>query len=159
MATQDEINYQNQLASQRRWYARNKEKRAALNKEYKMKNKERLAAARRRLDAAKKAGTWERRQKGGDYARRRLYVYKQNAKDDGRTWALSDEEAVALIIGVCNYCGAPANATNGIDRVDSAGGYTPDNVISACWTCNRMKGVMKMCDFITHIKKIYENKL
>lgn len=29
---------------------------------------------------------------------------------------------------------------NGVDRLDSSMGYTPDNCVPCCWECNNMKG-------------------
>jgi 5-methylcytosine-specific restriction endonuclease McrA len=43
---------------------------------------------------------------------------------------------------------------NGIDRIDSNKGYTMDNCVSCCWTCNRMKGNMTQQNFLEHISKI-----
>ena len=154
MATQDEVNYQNQLAAQRRWRAENKIKLSEDNHACKTKHKERLKEARRVKDAAKKAGTWVSNRKGANHPRRRLHVYKQNARRDGREWTLTDEEALGLITGQCHYCGSAAAPTNGIDREKNEEGYRSDNVKSACWTCNRMKWTMKYDDFIAHVKKI-----
>lgn len=47
--------------------------------------------------------------------------------------------------------------TNGIDRVDNAGSYSPTNTRPACWTCNRMKGVMSEAGFFAHIRDLYQN--
>ena len=154
MATQDDINYLNQLAAQRRWYEKNKDNLKEKTKEYKLKNKEKLKEARKKREDAIRAGTWQKRSSGANFARRRLNVYKQNAKEDGREWTLTDEEALNLITGMCHYCGASPNKTNGIDRKDNSKGYKAMNVVSACWTCNRMKWTMKQEDFISHIKKV-----
>ena len=43
---------------------------------------------------------------------------------------------------------------NGLDRIDSTKSHTPDNIVSCCWTCNRMKGDMPYDEFIEHIKRM-----
>jgi len=58
----------------------------------------------------------------------------------------------------CAYCGeAPAHSLdgyNGIDRVDSSLGYTPNNSWPCCEICNRMKSDTSQEFFIEHILKI-----
>lgn len=46
---------------------------------------------------------------------------------------------------------------NGLDRVDSSKGHTPDNVVPCCWDCNRMKGTLSLSDFISHIEMIAQH--
>ena len=48
---------------------------------------------------------------------------------------------------------------NGIDRVDSDGGYVTGNVVPCCWPCNRMKMDMVHADFLRHVGKIYGHSL
>lgn len=43
---------------------------------------------------------------------------------------------------------------HGLDRVDSAKGYTKDNIVSCCTTCNRMKMAHEVTDFLDHCRKI-----
>jgi len=53
----------------------------------------------------------------------------------------------------CEYCGEYETKL-GIDRVDNSRGYDIDNIVPACWICNRMKGAMDIDNFIAHIQKI-----
>ena len=53
----------------------------------------------------------------------------------------------------CFYCGSKST---GFDRIDSYSGYTHDNVIAACGTCNCMKMRMDQQDFIDQCKYIAE---
>jgi hypothetical protein len=46
---------------------------------------------------------------------------------------------------------------NGLDRVDSMKGHTPDNVVPCCYRCNCAKNNMSFNDFISHIEKMYEH--
>ena len=60
----------------------------------------------------------------------------------------------------CAYCKDPIPITYqgiGLDRVDNTKGYTPENTVPCCFTCNRSKYTMTLEDFINHINKIYNN--
>ena len=90
--------------------------------------------------------------------------YKRAAKSRGFIWDLSDNQAVSLMESACFYCGSMGSCTykiverahfdsrqylyNGIDRIDSSKGYTPDNVVAACAQCNYAKGNMNQNEFI-----------
>jgi hypothetical protein len=37
---------------------------------------------------------------------------------------------------------------NGIDRLVNDGGYSAENSVPCCWTCNRMKSDMSAADFL-----------
>jgi len=66
--------------------------------------------------------------------------YRAEAKDHHRVFALPRALFDDLVTDNCFYCGEPpANSRNGIDRVDSSGGYTEDNVVTACTRCNMAK--------------------
>ena len=49
---------------------------------------------------------------------------------------------------------APRNKYNGIDRLDSTEGYTTDNCVSCCTTCNWMKKKMPLEKFLQKVKEI-----
>lgn len=95
--------------------------------------------------------------------------YKNGAKRRNLEWNLSDEDFSNLIFDKCFYCGAEpkeynsdkfANHTNlpfkrnGIDRIDTSKGYSMENCVTCCETCNRMKLNYSQSDFINHIYKI-----
>lgn len=98
--------------------------------------------------------------------------YKTQAKKHNRDFLLSKEEFDVIVNANCYYCGTSpdhirGNKTksvlkvlNGIDRIDSSKGYTTDNTVSCCPTCNRMKLDHSNEDFLNHIKKIldFQNK-
>lgn len=57
-----------------------------------------------------------------------------------------------LIRSNCHYCGTSGSnkyGYNGIDRIDSKGGYTEDNVVPCCKHCNMAKG----CDSVEEFSK------
>ena len=106
-----------------------------------------------------------------------LKGYKGNAKSRGYYWSLTLTDFMSLIERDCTYCGTPAplkqlNRTNkekhwtpewekqlvipanGIDRVNNTLGYTPDNCIPCCTSCNMMKRNMTFETFIQQCKRI-----
>ena len=117
------------------------------------------------------------------------YVYrsiKSGAKSRGLNFEISYDDFLSISSKECFYCGQIDNRNkwayvgcapnssfiesvtnrelynsmiNGLDRLDSSLGYTMDNVVSCCGTCNRAKMDLKLDDFLSHIKKIYKWKI
>lgn len=49
---------------------------------------------------------------------------------------------------VCHYCSGPLpRAGSGVDRIDSALGYVPGNVVPCCTKCNRAKNCANAAGF------------
>lgn len=44
---------------------------------------------------------------------------------------------------------------NGVDRVDSSIGYTPDNCVACCMTCNLAKHTLSTQQFLDWIERVY----
>jgi hypothetical protein len=117
------------------------------------------------------------------------YVYKSiksNAKSRRLNFEISYDDFLSISSKECFYCGQIDKRNkwsyvgysskssfiesvtnrelydsmiNGLDRLDSSLGYTMDNVVSCCGTCNRAKMDLKLDDFLSHIKKIYKWKI
>ena len=87
-------------------------------------------------------------------------AYKRAAKKRDLPWEITEAQALELMGKDCRYCGAPpkemdaGRVYNGIDRVKNHLGYTTDNCVSCCATCNYMKSDMSLDDFVTHIYKL-----
>jgi len=95
-------------------------------------------------------------------------AYINGARRRNLEWRLTDEEFDALTQARCHYCNALPSlwkrtgrwrftggfSFNGIDRKDSQKGYVPDNVVSCCSMCNRMKGDISYQDFMDWIERI-----
>ena len=98
--------------------------------------------------------------------------YSHSAKDRGLDFALSDAQFKQLLSQRCAYCNTPPLQKlnrcqkqnfrehvdfryNGVDRIDSALGYTPENCVACCTVCNRMKLDYSRTDFLAHIAAIY----
>lgn len=84
--------------------------------------------------------------------------YRSTAKKQKRRWNLTYVYCVNLFKSPCTYCGEePSNESNlglintrltfiynGIDRVNSSQGYTKNNTVPCCITCNRAKNNMSL---------------
>ncbi len=100
--------------------------------------------------------------------RAHLQIYKSNAKTRKVPFKLTVSEAVTLFTKDCHYCGAkPERRTfstknknpyvevlSGIDRVDSALGYTSANTVSCCKACNRGKGALRLDAFLDMANRV-----
>jgi hypothetical protein len=93
--------------------------------------------------------------------------YRKSARERGIKFRLTKEEARTLFEGHCYYCGAVPKVTykhpnlagkyqkNGIDRVNSAEGYTNLNCVSCCSRCNWAKSNHSFDDFKEWVKRVY----
>ena len=85
---------------------------------------------------------------------------RKNAAKRKKTWSLTEADVKTLVTSNCIYCGQVPSLVcnpikwhglsqkttegavitrNGIDRVDSALGYEPGNVVPCCEDCNKSK--------------------
>jgi 5-methylcytosine-specific restriction endonuclease McrA len=74
-----------------------------------------------------------------------------------------------LFQSVCFYCGTPPARSlrvkhgwtdflyNGLDRLHNAEGYTPQNVVPACYQCNVAKGTASVGEFFEWARRLSEN--
>jgi hypothetical protein len=104
-------------------------------------------------------------------AKHKLYCfYRFGAKKRNYEFLLTKEEFVNLIEQNCHYCNEiplqkmkPSRSDNrhyfynGIDRVDNTKGYTIENSVPCCGSCNIAKRSLTKPQFITLITKIYNN--
>jgi len=119
--------------------------RIRINKKRKRKPKDQWK--KRRYDHARtEKNTW-------------LRVYRYAAARRGLEFLLSTEQAYKLASQNCAYCEAEPEGKhwphNGIDRVNNDLGYTPDNTVSCCSLCNRMKGELSSVDFVDQCGRIF----
>jgi hypothetical protein len=113
--------------------------------------------------------------------------YKRDAIKNKRLFELTFNEFKNIITSECYYCGSPPrpwspyvnadgntkkrvtksmnreyikytfSSITGVDRIDSAGGYTTNNVVPCCRECNFMKNDYGLSFFLNHIIKIYNH--
>ena len=123
-----------------------------------------------------RTGVPRRKTTAKETAEKYLYTQlKTSATKREIVWNISHDEMLKLIYDNCVYCGTEPKSKceplknhglaqktlegatitrNGIDRVDSSKGYTQENVVTCCETCNRMKLDHDTNDFKQHIAKI-----
>lgn len=101
--------------------------------------------------------------------RRFMKSYIDSANLRNYVFTLNFDEFKQLCLQSCFYCDEPHskyahkikhNETkkNGIDRKDSSVGYTLDNSVPCCSTCNKMKQTFTDIEFLKQIEKIYNNQ-
>ena len=96
-----------------------------------------------------------------------IRTYKEGAKNRSIAFGLSDIQIYQLVILPCHYCNYVPNRNtasnisyvysdyfNGIDRMESNCGYTIDNVVPCCTTCNIGKNSMTYVEFIKYLDRI-----
>jgi len=108
----------------RRYYLNNREEKLATRKRWRDKNPE----------------------------RHRFGCYRQHAKARKVEFAITFEQACALMRAPCVYCGAAP--LNGIDRIDPNLGYVADNCESACYECNVAKGTRTKGEFLAWLLRV-----
>lgn len=100
-----------------------------------------------------------------DYKQARRQTFRLRTRPNRKlTWDLTFEQYHAIVTKPCAYCGSPPSQEtkvvgvlkNGIDRVDSSGGYHAENCVPCCATCNVMKGPRTVSEFMDHVKKIHD---
>jgi hypothetical protein len=99
-----------------------------------------------------------------------LGFYKRNSKRTEKLFQISEDTFAHLISEPCDYCGqAPSQKLwqgtldterqafrwNGLDRIDSSKGYTEDNVVPCCTSCNLMKSDKTREEFLLAIEAIH----
>jgi hypothetical protein len=66
---------------------------------------------------------------------------RSRAQHRGKTWTLSQEEYLSIILAPCIYCNSNLNDTaGGLDRINNDIGYHLDNVVPCCGRCNITRG-------------------
>jgi hypothetical protein len=101
-------------------------------------------------------------------AKTKYQQYEQRCRLKTLENLLSEKEKISMFHQPCFYCGhkhhVPVDRLrpgdlNGIDRLDSNGGYTKENTVSACSRCNYMKGTLSLTEFYTAIREIYHHRI
>lgn len=124
-----------------KWYQENKQAHLQKGKEWVKNNPEKVKEIQNKYEKQPKA---------------KLRTTKHGAKKRNYEYALSDELFYKIISLPCMYCGSMENI--GIDRKDNSIGYTSENSAPCCTTCNMMKKVLSVNDFLSHVQKIHNHQ-
>lgn len=96
--------------------------------------------------------------------------YKKNASKRNYEFKLTKDEFKILVTQPCFYCGREKTQEKrdkqnngsfkytGIDRYDNSKGYTKENCVPCCKTCNMMKGTMTAIEFKERMETILASK-
>jgi hypothetical protein len=107
------------------WWVNNKERGKQIHEAWRKANPEKWNAKQRK----------QNRSLSGQFNHGRL-----KAKNYNQEWTLTREEFAVLRSKACDYCNGQLNPTgSGLDRKDCSKGYTMDNVVPCCGTCNTFK--------------------
>lgn len=83
--------------------------------------------------------------------------YRSNSRQKDRSFGLTRLQFRALFLGSCRYCGI--SPSRGIDRIDSAIGYSTGNTVSCCSACNYAKRMMSHDQFLLLVARIYHHSV
>lgn len=116
-------------------------------------------------------GRWEER--GYRIYRDSVKWGHYRSKNNGcPSWNLSKAEFLHLVQRPCHYCGAPPQRrevsesstrkkfvifASGLDRIDSDGAYSIDNVVPCCTLCNTAKSDMTVSEFREWVERIHQH--
>ena len=78
-------------------------------------------------------------------------AYRKAAHRAGRVFELTREQFSILVRSLCSYCNEPG--MNGVDRKDNSIGYTAENCVSSCKTCNHAKGALPYDEWMAWIAR------
>ena len=147
-----------------------KEQKAARDKQYAQENKEKIQQYQKEYREGHKLSNAEyqkqyrikNKDKLDEYKKSphvRYTVYQRNAKNKDRNFDLSEYDFIKMTSQPCIYCGGYSDTYNGewfngIDRIDSSLGYSYNNCVTCCATCNRMKMDLDVDDWIGKMKQI-----
>ena len=148
-----------------RHYEAQKERIKARVKAYTAKNRDKVLAYKKAYREAHKDETkaWKKRNykhiltqnkewfASLPFQKQKWFSYRASAKQRGIEWKLTFDEFSDVVLGICHYCGLIGGS---VDRKDSMGPYSIENVLSCCPTCNRMKSIYTYDIFLEKCKLI-----
>lgn len=83
---------------------------------------------------------------------------KFRAAKRGQEFSLTRAEFDAVRKSPCEMCGH-CEGPNSVDRINSEGGYTSDNVQALCIICNQIKSNFDNGELLSHINTIVQHQL
>jgi hypothetical protein len=90
-------------------------------------------------------------------AKGRFANYKSGARVRKIPFELTFDEFETFWQAPCVYCGDLID-TIGVDRINNSLGYTIDNCVSCCQTCNYMKSDLCEDKWLSHMSKVLKHK-
>ena len=85
---------------------------------------------------------------------------KESLKRGHGDFHLTFDEFTRLVTGSCYYCNYKDDKEAiGIDRINNDIGYTKENCVPACWTCNKMKYIYHPSFFVEKCKILTKEQI
>ena len=139
----------------KKWYQNNKKLRDIQNIQWSKNNPDKVKVIKEKF-----------KEKHPEITKTYLKTYQVTLKGKYRTMKgsgikrnysvkISFDKFCKIVLNPCVYCGENKKRI-GIDRIDNTKGYTIENSAPCCTTCNMMKKVMTVEEFIAHIRKIHD---
>lgn len=122
----------------REYYQKNKDKINLKVKKYRKNNKETHSEYQREYKKSLKC---------------RFADYRKSARVRKIQFTLLIEDLGNMVGKECYYCGEPFDIIR-IDRLDSNGSYSKENIVPCCKICNSMKWYYSEQEFITQCQKV-----
>jgi hypothetical protein len=90
------------------------------------------------------------------YLKYRWNEFNRNASKRKGSIQILKEQWHQIVRQPCYLCGFIPEGflINGLDRVDNENGYTPENIKSCCFKCNKLKLNWEITEFLDQVKKI-----
>ncbi|ELR14560.1 uncharacterized protein ACA1_077910 [Acanthamoeba castellanii str. Neff] len=79
-------------------------------------------------------------------------TYMKKAAKRNLVFELERSHFDELLGSPCYLCGV--RSAGGVDRTDNTVGYTVENAMPCCKTCNFLKGTLPLCDVLTRVDEI-----
>ena len=83
----------------------------------------------------------------------RFNMYRSGARERNLEFNLTFDQFLMFWNSQCDYCGLEIEGV-GIDRTDNSLGYSVENCVSCCPTCNNMKKALPQNEFIKQCERI-----
>lgn len=142
-----------ELEYHKRYYVLNKEEKQKYKKERYQKIKEYQKEWSRKKYQANKELYKERAKSYGVKIKARYLLLTRTAVKRKYDMKLSFDEFEEIVKLPCAYCGENQKIV-GIDRKDNEVGYIKENSTPCCKTCNMMKHILPVEEFLLQIERI-----
>lgn len=141
-------------------YWKNRDKKVLQNSEYRIKNKDWWSDYCKQYSKTEKYKAyhreWSKRSGRAKKPMQRFHSHKHSASLRGIEFNITFDEFCSFSGSSCYYCGEMLDCIR-LDRVDNNIGYSIENVVPCCKTCNYMKKAQSKADFIGRCKMIAKN--